>query len=258
MIIMIAAGCAKRVTLSQGGTGGKGGSAGVHSVTVEKKEMAQIAGTALPKDKSELIASRIHSEIIYPGDELEVVIYEKLPVSDEKRFERKRVNEAGKIVILPVGEVEVAGLSVISAQKAIEDKLLPYIVSPFCEIFISKRRYEPQIYLFGEVLKSGALTFTKGDRFIDALSKAGGCKDDAYRRSIKLIRSGKEKVTIYSIDLQALMRDGRLEYNLELQDQDIIFVPRRLYTTFREVMYGLSLVMPWYYVMRLVAPSVIP
>jgi protein involved in polysaccharide export with SLBB domain len=254
----ISAGCAKRVGLPQGGAGEKDGSTGVQSVTVEKKDMVQLAGTALPKDKSELIASRIHSEIIYPGDELEVVIYEKLPVSDEKRFERKRVNESGKIVILPVGEVEVAGLSVISAQKAIEDQLLPFIVSPFCEIFISKRRYEPQIYMFGEVSKNGALTFTKGDRFIDALSKAGGCKDDAYRRSIKLIRSEKEKVTLFSIDLQALLQDGRLEYNMELQDQDIIFVPRRFYTTFREVMYGLSLVMPWYYFMRLFAPSVFP
>jgi protein involved in polysaccharide export with SLBB domain len=249
------AGCAKRVPLPSD----KGASVNeTQVIKTDKKEAVKIAREKAPSGKSDLIASRIHSEIIYPGDELEVVIYEKLPVSDEKRLERKRVNEAGKIVVQPVGEVEIAGLSVISAQKAIEERLLPYIVSPFCEIFITKKRYEPQIYMFGEVPKNGAMPFTKGDHFIDALSQAGGCKEDAYRRSVKIIRNEQEKVVIYSINLRELLENGRLDQNIELQDQDIIFVPRRFYSTFREVMSGLSMVMPWYYFMRIFAPSVIP
>jgi protein involved in polysaccharide export with SLBB domain len=247
-------GCARRVPLPSENNGQAPSGNGAPAIAVDKKEAASSAGVQLPQGKKELITSRIHSEIIYPGDELEVVIYEKLPVSDEKRLERKRVNEAGKIVIQPVGEVEIAGLSVISAQKRIEERLVPYIVSPFCEIFISKRRYEPQIYVFGEVMKNGAISFTKGDHFIDALSNAGGCKDDAYRRSVKLIRSEGEKVVIYSINLLDILQNGRLDQNMELQDQDIIFVPRRFYSTFREITSGLSLVMPWYYFTKIFIP----
>jgi protein involved in polysaccharide export with SLBB domain len=254
IIFLTVSGCARRIPLpsESGGSAPSGQSAA--AIIIDKKEASSFVGARLPSDKKELIASRIHSEIIYPGDELEVIIYEKLPVSDEKRLERKRVNEAGKIVIQPVGEVEIAGLSVISAQKRIEERLLPYIVSPFCEIFISKRRYEPQIYVFGEVLKSGAIPFTKGDHFIDALSNAGGCKDDAYRRSVKLIRSEGEKVAVYSINLQEILQNGRIEQNMELQDQDIIFVPRRFYSTFKEVIYALSVVTPWYYILRVFTP----
>ncbi|MBN1127979.1 MAG: polysaccharide export protein [Chitinispirillaceae bacterium] len=251
-------GCAKRVPLPSGNNAASPPGKGLQVMTIDKKEALQQVGDRLPMTKNELIASRIHSEIIYPGDELEMIIYEKLPVSDEKRLERKRVNEAGRIVLQPVGEVEIAGLSVIQAQKTIEDKLQPFIVSPFCEIFITKRRYEPQIYVFGEVQKNGAISFTKGDHFIDALSTAGGCKDDAYRRSVKLIRSEQEKVVIYSINLLEILENGRLDQNIVLQDQDIIFVPRRFYSTFRETMYGLSMVMPWYYLLRVVAPAVVP
>jgi protein involved in polysaccharide export with SLBB domain len=247
-------GCARRVPLPSESNSPVPSGRGASAIAVDKIEAASFAGAQLPQDKKELIESRIHSEIIYPGDELEVIIYEKLPVSDEKRLERKRVNEAGKIVIQPVGEVEIAGLSVISAQKRIEERLVPYIVSPFCEIFISKRRYEAQIYAFGEVMKNGAISFTKGDHFIDALSNAGGCKDDAYRRSVKLIRSEGDKVVIYSINLQDILQNGRIDQNMELQDQDIIFVPRRFYSTFREVMYGLSLITPWYYLMKIFIP----
>jgi protein involved in polysaccharide export with SLBB domain len=256
--LLLPIGCAKRIPLPSEGKTAAGTTKGVEVMTIEKRDALQQIGNRLPMNKNDLITSRIHSEIIYPGDELEVIIYEKLPVSDEKRFERKRVNGDGRIVVQPVGEVEIAGLSVIQAQKAIEDKMLPFVISPFCEIFITKRRYEPQIYMFGEVMKSGAVSFTKGDRFIDALSLSGGCKDDAYRRSIKLIRSEKEMVVIYSINLQEMLENGRIDQNIELQDQDIIFVPRRFYTSFRETMYGLSLVMPWYYILRVVAPTVVP
>ena len=254
ILLLAFCGCARRIPLPSESSGPAPSGKGASVIAIDRKEAASFVGAQLPQDKKELIASRIHSEIIYPGDELEVIIYEKLPVSDEKRLERKRVNEAGKIVIQPVGEVEIAGLSVISAQKRIEERLLPYIVSPFCEIFISKRRYEPQIYVFGEVLKSGAITFTKGDHFIDALSNAGGCKDDAYRRSVKLIRTEGERVVVYSINLQEILQNGHLEQNMELQDQDIIFIPRRFYSTFKEVIYALSIVTPWYYILRTFAP----
>ena len=247
-------GCAKRVPLPSVSQD----KARVQAESVHKSDLMSIATIKLPKDTNDRIASRIHSEVIYPGDELEVVIYEKLPVSEEKRFEKKRVSEDGKIVVPPVGEIEIAGHSVIRAQKLIEEKLAPFIVSPFCEIFISKRRYEPQVYLFGEIAKQGTVPYTKGDRLIDAVSLAGGCKEDAYRRSIKIIRATGDSVSIYSINLIDLMRDGRLDLNIPLQDQDIIFVPRRFLTNFREVMSALSLVMPEYYILRLLAPQALP
>ena len=251
-LLCMAFGCAKRVPLPSD----RG--AGVQAESVHKSDLISITTIKLPKDTSDRISSRIHSEVIYPGDELEVVIYEKLPVSEEKRFEKKRISEDGKIVIPPVGEIEIAGFSVITAQKLIEEKLAPYIVSPFCEIFISKRRYEPQVYLFGEIAKNGTVPYTKGDRLIDAISMGGGCKEDAYRRSIKLIRATGDSVSVYSINLINLMRDGRLDLNIPLQDQDIIFVPRRFLTNYKEVISALSLVMPSYYILRLLAPHTFP
>lgn len=250
--------CAKRVLVSSDTTAQKQNKiavGGMQVETIDKIEAYKMADEQTPKEKNDLISKRIHSEIIYPGDELEILIYEKLPVSDEKRMERKRVNEAGRIVIPPVGEIDIAGLSVISSQKKIEEKLQPYIVSPFCEIFISKRRYEPQIYVFGEVGRNGTIAFTKGDRLMDALSQAGGCKEEAYSRSIKVIRTTGQKVIMYSVNLKDIFEAGRVDQNLALEDQDIIYVPRRFLTNFREVTGVLSLIMPWYYYTKLFFPS---
>ena len=63
-----------------------------------------------------------------------------------------------------------------------------------------------------------------------------------------------ESVVVYSINLQEILQNGHLEQNMELQDQDIIFIPRRFYSTFKEVIYALSIVTPWYYILRTFAP----
>jgi len=38
--------------------------------------------------------------------------------------------------------------------------------------------------------------------------------------------------------------------NLVMQDQDVVFVPRRFYTNFGEVMTVVSQLVPWYYFTR--------
>ncbi|MBN1981407.1 MAG: polysaccharide biosynthesis/export family protein [Chitinivibrionales bacterium] len=194
-----------------------------------------------------LLASRVRSEIIYPGDNLEVTVYEKLPVSQEKRTELKRVNGEGIILLVPLGEVAVVGLTVAEARKLIEEKLSAFIREPFCEISVVAREYEPKVYVFGEVAKTGAIPLNRGDRLLNVISTIGGCKSDAYRRSIKIIRNTVDnRVTMYSVNLLDIIENGKTEYNVVLQDQDIIYVPRRFLTNFNEVMSVLGGLMPWY------------
>jgi polysaccharide export outer membrane protein len=188
--------------------------------------------------------------VLYPGDELSIGIYDKLPVSQDKRIEMKRIGDDGSVFILPAKEIVIGGLTVTEAEKAIEKKLSEFIVSPFCEITITKRAFEPRMYIFGEVGKTGVEPLKEGDRLIDALSDAGGCAANAYRRSIKIIRVNEQNVSMISINLFDILNDGKLDKNILMQDQDIVFVPRRFLTNFQEVMQIVSELVPWYYFMK--------
>jgi protein involved in polysaccharide export with SLBB domain len=197
------------------------------------------------------LAAKEHSEIIFPGDQLEISIYDKLPVSQEKRTEMKRVGSNGNLLIVPIGQVKVAGLTIIKAQEIIEEKLKKIVQSPFCEISIIEREYKPLVYAFGEIPKVGAFPLKRGDRILDILSAIGGCKDAAYRRSIKIIRKvEKNKIGMYSINLYNILENGQLDENILLQDQDIIFVPRRFLTNMQEVLSALGQITPWYYFIK--------
>lgn len=215
-------------------------------VEIDKKELLKLVNKDLEIDEDEAKSARFRTELLMPGDRIQLTIYEKLPVSQEGRIEMKRIDEEGKIFLLPIGEIKLEGLRIAEAEHLIENKFSELVVSPHCEIQIIEKQYEPRVYVFGEVQKSGAVTFKSGDRLLDAISLAQGCSDNAYKRSIKVVRAEKEKVIIFSLNLADILSSGNVYNNIQLQDQDIVFVPRRFMTGFKEVFSALSLVLPWY------------
>jgi polysaccharide export outer membrane protein len=186
------------------------------------------------------------AQIIYPGDILTITTFEKLPVSQEPLMEKKRVDEDGKIFVLSIGEIQVDGLSLSQAEKLIEERMSEYVVSPHCEIEITKRGREPLVYVFGETQRTGVLPIKRGDRLMDVIANAGGCKNDAYYRSVKIVRVDNDQVKMFSINLYDIIRNGKIENNFLVQDQDIVFVPRRLINNLRELSSIIGTLMPWY------------
>lgn len=215
-------------------------------VEMSKAEFMQLSGSS-SKAREE------RTERIHPGDELAVSIYDKLPVSQEKREIMGRVDEDGTLFLLPAGKITIAGLSAFEAQSEIEAALSEYVVSPHCEVRIVKRAYQPMVYVFGAVGGApgvggkGTVPLRPGDRLLDVLAQVGGVSDDAYGRSVKVIRVHEQKVAMISVSLADIMRRGQVNQNVPLRDQDIVFVPRRFYTGFREVMSVLGTLLPWYY-----------
>lgn len=239
LISLIAFGCAKREVQSTP----KG-----DKIEIDKKDLLKMVDSDLKTEEALSDRGRHQTEIIMPGDRIQVTIYEKLPVSQEPRIQQKRVDETGSIFLLPIGIIKLEGLTLVKAEKLIEDKFSELVVSPHCEIQILEKLYEPRVYVYGEVKESGSVKYRSGDRLLDALSSAGGCDAKAYRRSIKVVRVNKDsdKIVIYSIDLIDIMKSGNIYKNIALQDQDIVFVPRRFITGFKEVFSVLNLVLPWY------------
>jgi protein involved in polysaccharide export with SLBB domain len=185
--------------------------------------------------------------LIYPGDELAIGIYDKLPVSQDIRIERKRVREDGTIFFLPIQQVTVGGLTINEVTEVIEKRLAEFIVSPFVEIEVTKHAYEPVIYLFGETGRNGIIKIREGYRMLDAIAESGGYTGSAYRRSVKIIRIVDEKIVMISIDVGTILNDAKLSNNILLQDQDILYVPKRLLVSLAEVLNLVSPFMPLYY-----------
>jgi len=197
-------------------------------------------------DDSTAFKNTLRLEQLKTGDQLEIKIYDKLPLNPEPRFEVQRIDQKGNIFVLPVGEVSIGGLPIDSAEKKIEHALSEYVKSPHCDISIQSRTYAPKAYIFGSVNTPGQVPISGHERLLDVISKSGGLASGAYKRSIKLLRLDKNEVKMYSIDLSALLEKGELNNNMAIQDNDIVYIPKRFISSFSEVLTSLTAILPWY------------
>jgi protein involved in polysaccharide export with SLBB domain len=84
-----------------------------------------------------------------------------------------------------------------------------------------------RVYVFGEVQKPGAYTFSGPEmRLVDAIAEAGGTTPFAYRPDTKVVRGDITQPEILSADLARLIEKGDRSQNLMLASGDMVYVPR--------------------------------
>lgn len=84
------------------------------------------------------------------------------------------------------------------------------------------------IFLMGEVKTPGAYQIqTSGMTILDAIGLAGGPTENGNINQIRLIREMKEEKGVKIVDLDALLTHGDYSHNYLLNDNDIIYIPRK-------------------------------
>ncbi len=94
-------------------------------------------------------------------------------------------------------------------------------------VFVPRRvEVEKRIFVFGEVKKPGVYPLKEGTTLVQALGLAGGYKDTAVLRDIRVIRGGLEKPRLIAANVEAIIKKGEFERDVVLKNNDIIYVPR--------------------------------
>ncbi|MBM3918948.1 MAG: hypothetical protein FJ344_05550 [Sphingomonadales bacterium] len=78
-----------------------------------------------------------------------------------------------------------------------------------------------QVSVFGETVLTGTFTLSALNSAFNALAAAGGPEEQGTVRKIQIIR-GKERKTL---DVYRFMKDPALQYDFDLQHNDVLFVP---------------------------------
>lgn len=141
-----------------------------------------------------------------------------------------RVSEEGKITFPFIGELEIKNLSAPEIEKAIAKRLSGgFIKDPQVNVFIEQYRGQ-KIIIIGEVIKPGQYEITGPMYVTDAISMALGMTKEA-GNTITILRKNRSNDGNAShrksvIDVERLFKEGDLTQNLQLQDKDIIYIPR--------------------------------
>lgn len=144
------------------------------------------------------------------------------------------VTDSGELDVPYVGRVRVAGRT--CREVAAELKTLLerdfYFRATVVLGLDQINRVAGRVYVWGEVRQQGAIEIPTGENFTagKAILRAGGFSDWARRNRVRVVRAAQAEGAArqeLTVDMDAILRDGRTDLDVPLQPDDLIIVPRR-------------------------------
>ena len=165
------------------------------------------------------------------GDRVRVSVYQ-----EDDLISVTRIDARSKVNLPLIGEIVIGGLTVVDAQKAIENayKAGRFLRNP--QVTVSVEEYAPrEVSIQGRVRNPGRYTLPIESTLtvVDLVTKAGGIDDIGKGSAVTVTRilpDGTKKV--FTIDVDSLIR-GKRDSKIDdttflLQPGDIVYVPERL------------------------------
>lgn len=200
------------------------GCASTDTNTINSKKEKTTAGEQTEKDgktNDEKINNvKISEFILGVGDTLEISVYRQ-----EDLQRTVKIDNSGKIMFPLIGDVQAAGVGIFKLRDTMKERLSKYLVDPQVVINISTVQSQ-KIMVLGEVNNPGVFTLDTDIGILESISKAGGMTKDAKIGNVLLIRKGQGKPVVMSLNLKKVLKEGDISQNMNLQNGDIVYLPR--------------------------------
>jgi polysaccharide biosynthesis/export protein len=163
----------------------------------------------------------------YPLGPLDQIAVRSL--NGEKINETITVGGDGSITLPLVGRLMAAGMTSEDLQRRLNSELKPYVREPNVAVSIVTAQSR-HISVLGAVNQPGVHVIRGCSHLIDAISRAGGLRQDA-GNSIKVTRTASGVNTasnyrIIDISISDLIQAQKPEANIVVEPDDVISIPR--------------------------------
>lgn len=181
------------------------------------------------------LPSHAQDYLIGSQDVLKITVFEYPALTTEAR-----VSEDGKITFPLLGEVNAKNLTARQVEKGIAEKLVAakIIKVPQVSVFVQQQRGR-KVTIIGEVVKPGQYEIAGPTTLLDTISLALGMTPNAgYQLTVfrkEPAADGKIKTKKYLVDVDRLLSSGDLSQNFELQNADVVYVPKSIFYVYGEV-----------------------
>lgn len=158
------------------------------------------------------------------GDVLDISIWQIPDLSKPEVI----VRPDGKISFPLIGDIKAEGLTLTRLDDAITEKLKTYVKAP--EVSVMIRHFGEQankVIILGEVPGPGVYRFSGPPTITEVIASAGGYTKYAVLNSIMVISGDiRTKPEVIRVNFAQIIKSGRLQENILLKPNDIVYVPR--------------------------------
>jgi len=151
------------------------------------------------------------------GDKLRIEVYK-----DTQLSQSVQVRPDGKVTLPLIGDMAAAGLTPIELRDHIAGSLKEYVTNPTVTVIVVEATASTA-YVMGEVNHPGAVNLQAPLTILQALALAGGLKDFADAKNIRVLRPAENGVQTISFNYKEALKSTRAP--IYLRPGDTVVVP---------------------------------
>jgi polysaccharide export outer membrane protein len=154
---------------------------------------------------------------LVPGDKLRVEVYK-----DAQLSQSLQVRPDGKVTLPLIGDVMASGLTPLELRDQIANALREYVTNPVVTVIVVET-VAPTVFVMGEVNNPGSIPLNSSITVLQALAMAGGFKDFANTKDIRVLRRTSRGVQTLGFNYKSAIKGEGSQ--IVLQPGDTVVVP---------------------------------
>jgi polysaccharide export outer membrane protein len=154
---------------------------------------------------------------LVPGDKLSIQVYR-----DQQLSQQLQIRPDGKITMPLLGDVVAAGKTSLELRDTLTTSLKEYIELPVVTVIVTET-VPPVVYVMGEVNAPGPQAINGQLSVLQALAAAGGFKDFAKTKDIRILRKTATGTTTLKFNYKDALNGEKAA--MYLQPGDTVIVP---------------------------------
>jgi len=194
-------------------------SLGAQQIPVAQPDVTKPAADNKPAsetaDKDVGVGVDIHKYLIGPEDVLFVRVWREPDFTGPQI-----VRPDGNITLPLIGEIHAGGLTPVQLGDQLHERLSKLINNPDVSVSVSQVNSK-KYYIDGEVFRPGEYKLITPTTVLAALSQAGGFRDFANPKKIRILRGNQT----FKFNYKDVSHAKHMEQNILLENGDHIIVP---------------------------------
>jgi polysaccharide export outer membrane protein len=158
--------------------------------------------------------------VIGPDDVLSILFWrdKDLSASDVT------VRPDGKVTLPLLNDVQASGRTPEQLGDAIREAARKFVEDPNPTVIVKEIKSR-RVFITGRIEKPGPYPLNGRTTILQLIAMAGGLREFVDGKNISLMRSDKDKQTVFDFNYQDVVKKRYLHQNIELKPGDVVVVP---------------------------------
>jgi len=158
--------------------------------------------------------------VIGPDDVLSILFWRDKDLSAAD----VTVRPDGKVTLPLLNDVQASGRTPEQLGDAIREAARKYVEDPNPTVIVKEIKSR-RVFITGRIEKPGPYPLNGRTTILQLIAMAGGLREFVDGKDISVMRSEKDKQTVFDFNYQDVVKKRYLNQNIELKPGDVVVVP---------------------------------